>query len=115
MNDSGAINQFGVVLVTIAAQEEAIAIAQALVKLKLAACVSILPIQSIYTWQGTLHQENEWQLLIKSDLSKFIELETKIRELHSYEVPEIIALPIIAGSQPYLQWIEQSLAKDNLA
>ncbi len=110
MDGSGAMHQFGVVLVTVAVKEEAIAIAHALVELKLAACVSLLPIQSIYTWQGTLHQEDEWQLLIKSDLSKFIELEAKIRELHSYEVPEIIALPIVAGSLPYFQWMEQSTA-----
>ncbi|MCY7393265.1 MAG: divalent-cation tolerance protein CutA [Leptolyngbyaceae cyanobacterium CAN_BIN12] len=110
MNGSEFKQQFGVVLVTVPSKEEAIAIAHALVESKLAACVSILPIQSIYTWQGTVHQEDEWQLLVKSDLSKFTELEAKIRGLHSYEVPEIIALPIITGSKPYLQWIEASLA-----
>lgn len=109
MNGSEFKKQFGVVLVTVASKEEAIAIAHALVESKLAACVSILPIQSIYTWQGTVHQKDEWQLLVKSDLSKFTELEAKIRDLHSYEVPEIIALPIVAGSKPYLQWIEASI------
>jgi periplasmic divalent cation tolerance protein len=102
MNESA---DYGVVLVTASTVEEAEAISNALIEAKLAACVSLLPIHSIYTWQGQIHKEQEWQLLIKTDLSKFRLLEAKIRELHSYQVPEIIALPIVAGSQPYLQWI----------
>jgi periplasmic divalent cation tolerance protein len=93
------------VLVTAPSQQEAEAIARSLVQSQLAACVSLVPIHSIYTWQGELHQEQEWQLLIKTDLTQFETLAAKIRELHSYEVPEIVALPIVAGSQPYLQWI----------
>ncbi len=96
---------FGVVLVTAPSKEAASAIAQALITAKLAACVSLLPVHSIYTWQGQIHQEDEWQLVIKTDLSQFSTLEAKIRELHTYEVPEIIALPILAGSQPYLEWL----------
>lgn len=104
---------YGVVLVTTASIEEAEAIANALVEAELAACVSLLPIHSIYIWQGKLHKEQEWQLLIKTDLALFPTLEAKIRELHSYEVSEIIALPIVAGSQPYLEWIsEQVKIKD---
>jgi periplasmic divalent cation tolerance protein len=68
-----------------------------------------MPVHSIYTWQGQVMREPEWQLLIKTDLSQFSLLEKKIRELHSYEVPEIIALPILAGSQPYLQWIADNV------
>lgn len=101
----------GVVLVTAGSQQEAEAIATYLVKSQLAACVNIIPLRSIYTWQGELQQEQEWQLLIKTDLSQFQTLEAKIRELHSYEVPEIIALPIVAGSQPYLDWIFASVPK----
>ncbi len=100
---------YGVVLVTTASIEEAEAIANALVEAQLAACVSLLPIHSIYIWQGELHKEQEWQLLIKTDLALFPILEAKIRELHSYEVSEIIALPIIAGSQPYLEWIAEQV------
>ncbi len=100
---------YGVVLVTANNMQEAEAIANALVEAKLAACVSLLPIHSIYTWQGELHKEQEWQLLIKTDLAQFSAMEVKIKELHSYEVPEIIALPIVAGSQPYLQWISQQV------
>lgn len=107
--DSIKSSNYGVVLVTAASQQEAEAIANSLVKSQLAACVSLLPIHSIYTWQGELHQEQEWQLLIKTDLAQFSSLEAKIRELHSYEVPEIIALPILAGSQPYLQWISEQV------
>jgi periplasmic divalent cation tolerance protein len=105
-------NNYGVVLVTASSLQEAENIASALVEAKQAACVSIFPIHSIYTWQGELHKEQEWQLLIKTDLQQFATLEAKIRELHSYEVPEIIALPILAGSQPYLQWIQQQVIQN---
>lgn len=98
---------YGIVLVTAPSQAEAELLAKTIVEGKLAACVSLLPIRSIYTWQGTLHQEEEWQLVIKTALDRFDELDAKIRSLHSYEVPEIIALPIEAGSAPYLQWIAE--------
>lgn len=103
MNDGGKV-QYGVVLVTAPSRDEAEAIAQNLVESKLAACVSLVPIKSIYTWKGELCKEEEWQLLIKTDLAKFESLSAKIRELHSYEVPEIIALPLVAGYPPYLDW-----------
>ncbi|MBD2069632.1 divalent-cation tolerance protein CutA [Leptolyngbya sp. FACHB-671] len=101
------LNRYGVVLVTAASKAEAEAIAQTLIQARLAACVSLMPIQSVYTWQGKVHQEEEWQLMIKTDLNQFADVEAKIREIHSYEVPEIIALPILAGSQPYLNWIAE--------
>ncbi len=100
---------YGVVLVTASSQQEAEKIASSLVELQLAACVSIFPIQSIYTWQGKVHNGQEWQLLIKTNLTLFSSLEAKIKELHSYEVPEIIALSILAGSQQYLSWIEEQV------
>ena len=84
-------------------------IARSLVAAKLAACVTLCPVQSIYTWQDEIEQAEEWQLIIKSHLDRFAELEAKIRELHSYEVPEIIALPIVAGSHHYIQWISQQV------
>lgn len=101
---------YGVVLTTAANVQEAKAIANALVEAKLAACVSLFPIHSIYTWQGEKHAEDEWQLLIKTDLAQYPSVEAKIKELHSYQVPEIIALPIVAGSQPYLQWISDQVS-----
>ncbi len=101
--------RYGVVLVTAGSRQEADAIAESLIQAKLAACVNLLPVFSIYTWQGTIHRDEEWQLLIKSERSRFDELEAKIREIHSYEVPEIIMLPIVAGSRPYLQWISSQV------
>ncbi len=100
---------YSLVLVTTSSQLEAEKIAQTLVESKLAACVNILPIQSIYSWKGEIHNEPEFQLFIKTDLRHFETLVAKVRELHSYEVPEIIALPIVAGSQPYLNWIDEQV------
>lgn len=101
--------RFGVILVTAAAKTEAEMIARSLVASKLAACVTLFPVQSIYTWQDQIEQSEEWQLIIKSDLDRFADLEAKIRDLHSYEVPEIVALPIMAGSQSYLHWMSQQV------
>ncbi len=109
MDKDSAPTSYGVVLVTASSQQEGEAIAQALVESKMAACVTLMPVHSIYTWQGQVMSEQEWQLVIKTDLVQFPLLEKKIRELHSYEVPEIIALPILAGSQPYLQWIADNV------
>lgn len=106
---SDQTEHYGVILVTAPSQQEAEMIAETLIGAKLAACVTILPVQSVYTWQGEVHNDQEWQLLIKSELSRFDELETKIRQIHPYEVPEIIAVPIVAGSQPYLTWISQQV------
>lgn len=101
--------QYGVVMVTAASRAEAETIAKALLEAKLAACITLLPVQSIYTWQGKVEQNEEWQLLIKTNLTQFSALEAKVREIHSYQVPEIIALPIVAGSEPYLQWIAENV------
>ncbi|HIK29747.1 MAG TPA: divalent-cation tolerance protein CutA [Oscillatoriales cyanobacterium M59_W2019_021] len=97
--------EYGIVLVTAGSPEEAEAIARTLVEHRLTACVTLLPVRSVYSWQGEVHADEEWQLIAKTELAQFPSLEAKIRELHSYEVPEIIALPIVAGSQPYLNWI----------
>jgi periplasmic divalent cation tolerance protein len=108
MNNNSEI-EYGVVLVTAPSQGEAEEIAQTLVEAKLAACVSLLPIKSVYTWKGELYKEEEWQLLIKTDLAKFDNLAAKVKELHSYEVPEIIALPLVTGYAPYLAWISENV------
>lgn len=105
MDKGSTASGYGVVLVSASSQQEGEAIARALIESQLAACVTLMPVNSIYTWQGQVHSEPEWQMVIKTDLALFPRLEEKIRELHSYEVPEIIALPILAGSNPYLQWI----------
>lgn len=102
-------DHYGIVLVTAGSKAEAEAIAKGLVEAKLAACVSLTPIHSIYIWKGEVCSEDEWQLTVKTDLGQFEALEAKVRELHSYEVPEIIALPIVAGSPAYLQWISDQV------
>lgn len=95
-----------VVLMTAANREEANQIAELLVAARLAACVQILPeIESVYRWQGEVKREKEILLLAKTVASRFDELESKVRALHSYETPEIIALPITAASEPYLKWL----------
>jgi periplasmic divalent cation tolerance protein len=102
-------SQYGIVLVTAASKTEAEAIALQLLQHKLAACISITSISSIYTWQNQIESAEEWQLIIKTDLSYFPQLASKIKELHSYETPEIIALPIIQASEDYLNWIKAVL------
>ncbi|OIP72426.1 MAG: divalent-cation tolerance protein CutA [Oscillatoriales cyanobacterium CG2_30_40_61] len=101
------VTDYIVVLVTASSRSEAETIAQVLVEEKLAACVSLMPIHSIYTWESKLCREDEWQLIIKTDLRQFEDLEIRIKQLHSYKVPEIIALPIIKGSVSYLSWISE--------
>jgi len=102
--------QFGIVLVTVPSQALAETIARTLVEAKLAACVSFLPLRSVYIWNGAVQTDDEWQLLIKSTLANFAALETTIRSLHPYAVPEIIAVPIHAGLPAYLQWIAAHVA-----
>lgn len=99
------VTDYIVVFVTASSRLEAEKIAQVLVEEKLAACVSLIPIHSIYTWESELCREDEWQLTIKTTLRQFEPLEIRIKQLHSYKVPEIIALPIIKGSVSYLNWI----------
>ncbi|NJK27484.1 MAG: divalent-cation tolerance protein CutA [Coleofasciculaceae cyanobacterium SM2_3_26] len=101
--------QYGLILVTAGSQTEAETIAKTLVEAKLAACVSVFPIRSVYTWKAEIQTDEEWQLLIKTNLEKFPELEQKIQEIHSYEVPEILALPILQGSTAYLQWLAEQV------
>jgi periplasmic divalent cation tolerance protein len=92
-------------------EDEAQSIAQSLVEEKLAACVSILPaVKSIYIWQEQICHEQESLLLIKTSRASWVSLEKRIKELHSYTVPEILALPIEAGHQPYIQWLLESSA-----
>ena len=91
---------------TASGEAEATRIAEMLVDRRLAACVQILPeIQSIYLWKGKVERERELLLLAKSTRENFPELEREVRAIHSYETPEIIALPVSAGSEPYLDWL----------
>ena len=102
-----------IVLTTAGSKEEAQRIAQALVERHLAACVSLIgPIESVYRWKDEIENAEEWMLLIKTTATAFAEVRDTIRELHSYELPECIQLPIEAGSAEYLEWIEQSVVGD---
>jgi len=101
-----------VALVTVAAVAEAEAMAEALVSDGLAACVNIVDgVRSIYCWKGQVCRDQEQLLIIKSRREIFTQLEARIHELHSYEVPEIIALPVELGSSAYLQWIAEQTAR----
>jgi periplasmic divalent cation tolerance protein len=95
-----------VVLITTGSRKTAHAIAHALVAERLAACVNVLPrIRSIYRWKGRVANDAEWLLLAKSRRPRFAALAARVRELHPYEVPEIVALEIAEGSEPYLRWL----------
>ena len=86
-------------------------IAEALLEQRLAACVNLLPnVQSIYRWQGRIERDDEVLLLIKSDATRFEQLKKQILDLHPYELPEIIGVPVEAGYREYLRWITQSLS-----
>ncbi len=105
-------NPYLVVLITAPSVEVAQEIAEALLAQKLAACVNILPgVQSLYTWEGSLHRDAEVLMLAKTRADLFErELVPAVQKVHPYDVPEIIALPIQMGSQPYLDWIEEVTA-----
>jgi len=99
-----------VVLSTCSTAEDAERIARRLVESKVAACVNILPgARSFYHWQGAIEEATEWLLIIKSSRALFDELRAEIERAHSYEVPEIVALPIVEGAVNYLNWLEGGL------
>jgi periplasmic divalent cation tolerance protein len=103
-----------VVFVTCGNAKEAEEIARSLVEKRLAACVNVLPgLTSWYRWENKLTQDQEILLVIKSSREIFEELEKEILRLHSYAVPEVVALPIVEGSTNYLSWIEQSLKRSD--
>ncbi len=99
------------VLVTCGSRNEARKIARVLVAQRLAACVSEIgvPVASTYRWKGRVESAKEFLLLIKTSKKRFAAVRDAVRTLHSYEVPEIIALPIAAGSRDYLGWIAESV------
>ena len=99
-----------VIFITASDKKEAKNIASQLVKNKLAACVNIVEkLESLFWWQGKVDQAKETLLIVKSKKEKLAKIIKVVKSLHSYEVPEIIALPIIGGYKPYLNWINDSL------
>ena len=100
-----------VVLSTCSSAEEAHKVAQGLVEARLAACVNVLTgARSFYRWKGAIAEDTEWLLVIKSSRARFDALRATLEKLHSYEVPEVVALPIVDGSKNYLLWLEGELA-----
>lgn len=96
-----------VVLVTCGSRVEAQRIAREIVTRRLAACANLLetPVQSVYRWKGEVEKAREFLLVIKTSAARLAALEAEVKRMHSYDVPEFIALPILAGSPAYLRWL----------
>jgi periplasmic divalent cation tolerance protein len=103
-------NRVLIVLVTCADLAEARRIGRALVEANLAACVHLRPHEAIYRWQGTIEQAEEYALLAKTTRAGFAALQARVLALHSYDLPAIIALPVVAGHAPFLAWLEEAVA-----
>jgi periplasmic divalent cation tolerance protein len=100
------MTDYVVLLVTAGSESEAETIAKALIEERLAACVNVIsPIRSLYRWEGRVMDDREWLLLIKTRAERFSVVEARVKALHSYQVPEVIALPIVAGAKAYLEWL----------
>ncbi len=109
MNGGAISTDAIVVLVNASTEEQARLIANALVRERLAACANIVsPISSVYRWKGEVQTETEHLMIIKTRANLFEKVAARVKELHSYEVPEVIALPIVAGSRAYLDWVFES-------
>ncbi|MBI2252509.1 MAG: divalent-cation tolerance protein CutA [Armatimonadetes bacterium] len=103
-----AKKEYIIILVTASKEEEAKKIAAALLKVKLAACINLLNhVRSIYWWKNKIETSKEVLMIIKAEKTKFKSIMKKIKENHSYSVPEIISLPIVQGNKEYLKWISK--------
>lgn len=108
------MSEYVQVLTTVGSEEEAERIASLLVERRLAACVQVTgPIHSHYRWRGKVESEREWQCLAKTEAALYDEVEAAIRETHSYEEPEIVAIPVLAGSAGYLDWISDNVGGES--
>lgn len=104
------MSDFVVVLVTAANDAQARQIARDLLQQKLAACVNLIPIHSLYVWEGAVQDEPEVLLIIKSTAAVFKDrLVAAVRQIHTYDVPEIIGMPIVLGAEDYLKWIHDEV------
>ncbi|MEJ5365039.1 MAG: divalent-cation tolerance protein CutA [Desulfosoma sp.] len=98
-----------ITFITVGNQDQAFRIAKAVVEENLAACVNIIPaVRSLYRWKGEICDDPECLLLVKTTRDVFPLLEARVKALHSYEVPEIIAVPVECGFQPYLDWVKEN-------
>jgi periplasmic divalent cation tolerance protein len=109
-----AAGKYVVVLVTCASRAEAQRIAREVVTRRLAACANLLqaPVQSVYRWKGKVEKAREFLLLIKTSATRLPALQAEVQRLHSYDVPEFIALPIIAGSPEYMRWLADCVSPE---
>jgi len=105
--------RYRIVLVTCGSMREAQRIGKTVVEKKLAACVNILPggVESVYRWNGKVEHAKEVLMIIKTTAAKLRELEREVKRMHSYDVPEFIVQPIIAGSREYLAWLAESTSR----
>jgi periplasmic divalent cation tolerance protein len=98
-----------VVMTTLPADADISTFAHTLVESRLAACVSLLPVmESVYRWEGQVEEERERQLVIKTSRARIVELLQRVKDMHPYEVPEFIVVPIIDGNDEYLRWVGES-------
>ena len=101
------MSDYMVIFITTSSIDEAKKLGRTLVEEKLVACSNILsPVHSIYQWKGKLCEDEEVMIVLKTKRDLFRQIELRVKELHSYDVPEIIAIPIIEGSEDYLSWVE---------
>lgn len=109
MSESDISNKEIVCYITAPSEDEAVSIARTLVQGRLAACVNIVrDVRSIYSWQGAIEDDAEVLMIVKTQKALFSQLSEKVKELHSYDIPEIIALPITDGLEAYLDWLRES-------
>jgi periplasmic divalent cation tolerance protein len=102
-------HEYVIVLTTLPADADGAAFARALVEERLAACVNLsAPMDSIYRWEGTIEMETERQLVIKTSRDRVVELWDRVREMHPYDMPEFLVMPIIDGNDAYLKWVGES-------
>jgi periplasmic divalent cation tolerance protein len=98
------------VVTTTGSKGDAVQVAQSLVEERLAACVQVIgPITSVYRWEGAVEVAEEWLCVVKSTLALYPDLEAAIQRVHPYDVPEILAVPVAAGSQSYLDWLQDEV------
>ncbi|HUQ87155.1 MAG TPA: divalent-cation tolerance protein CutA [Vicinamibacterales bacterium] len=103
------MTDFVIVLTTFPVDKDPETVAKILVDEKLAACVNILPVmRSIYSWKGATEHADERQLVIKTSRDRVHEIETRLRALHPYDVPEFLVVPILEGSRDYLSWLTEN-------
>lgn len=102
-------NEYIIVLTTLPADADADAFARSLVEERLAACVNLsAPMESIYRWEGSIEVETERQLVIKTSRERVVALWDRVRELHPYDMPEFLVMPVIDGNDAYLRWVAES-------